>query len=296
VRRRESSNGTAGSSAGAAAAHKTGSAVLSGIKSFFSSGAPAKTQTSSAVVTQAEGLTASWPAHIQDKDPATKWKKILEWELGRQAQERRAAGGDGGAGAGAHRRAEISAAATAAATQSLAEIEASISSARSQQSASPCSTPPASGAVASFDDDAKSSTSHASHGTEKSSLVDAVDSWNIKAEKEDWMREKAIFVAMRCRMGEELMMLEDKTKQRRAELAEVESHLKAAIDQFFQRNAAALDQVRAPSKQRRLARESAAAAPLRASPPRASARRACVRACVRRVSVSCALSPPECRM
>jgi hypothetical protein len=240
VRRREGSNGTASASAGVSA-QKTGSAVLSGLKSFFSSGAPVKTQASSAVLPQAEGLTASWPAHIQEKDPATKWKKVLEWELARQAQELRAAGGDL-APAAAHRRAEISAQSAAAATQSLADIEAGVARA----SASPSSTPPASGAGASFegpDDDAKSVTSHTSHGTEKSSLVDAVDSWNIKAEKEEWMREKAVFVAVRSRMGQELMMLEDQTKQRRAELSEVESHLKAAMDQFFQRNAAALDQV-----------------------------------------------------
>lgn len=112
---------------------------------------------------------------------------------------------------------------------------------------SPSSTPPAAGAgAAGFEvgeDDAKSTTSHASNSTEKSSLVDAVDNWNIKAEKEEWTREKAAFVAMRRRMGEELMMLEEEVKQRRSELLDVETHLKAAMDQFFSRNAAALDQV-----------------------------------------------------
>jgi hypothetical protein len=134
--------------------------------------------------------------------------------------------------------AQISAQAATMATQAMTEIES--------RTLSPSTTPPAAGGAASFevgDDDARSTTSHASNNTEKSSLVDAVDIWNLKAEKEEWAREKAAFVSMRRRMGEELMMLEEEAKQRRRELLDVESHLKAAMDQFFSRNAAALDQV-----------------------------------------------------
>jgi len=133
--------------------------------------------------------------------------------------------------------------------QSLASIEWSLSKERSQ-GGSPALTPPASATSPGFDalpenDDAKSTASHtSSHVSEKSStLVDAVESWQIKAEKEEWVREKAVFLVMRRRMGEELTMLEDQANQRRTELFEVETHLKAAMDQFFQRNAAALDQV-----------------------------------------------------
>ena len=124
------------------------------------------------------------------------------------------------------------------ATQSMTEIES--------RTLSPSTTPPAAAGAASFevgDDDARSTTSHASNNTEKSSLVDAVDIWNLKAEKEEWAREKAAFVSMRRRMGEELIMLEEEVKQRRSELLDVETHLKAVMDQFFSRNAAALDQV-----------------------------------------------------
>jgi len=106
VRRRET-NGSASSQK--TSSHKTGSAVLSGIKSFFSSGAPPKTQTSNTVLAQQQGLTAAWPAHIQDKDPALRWRKILEWELARQVQERKGGAALEVTAGAAHRRAEISA-------------------------------------------------------------------------------------------------------------------------------------------------------------------------------------------
>ena len=67
VRRREAN----GAGAASVSAQKTGSAMLSGIKSFFSSAEkPGKAQNSTAKLPQADGLTAAWPSHIKEKDPA----------------------------------------------------------------------------------------------------------------------------------------------------------------------------------------------------------------------------------
>jgi hypothetical protein len=165
VKRREA-NGTLAATASSATPLKTGSGLVSGIKSFFSSGSAAnKPLHASATQPQAEALMVSWPAHIKDKDPAVRWRKILEWELARQVQERKEGAGEAAATA-AHRRADISAQASAAAVQAMAELEASV---RSQQASSgsssstPAATPPAAApATEQFfdkmfdDDDAKS--------------------------------------------------------------------------------------------------------------------------------------------
>lgn len=222
---------------------KSGSSYLSGIKNFFA-GSSAKTGPQSPASSLQSELGRAWPAHIRDADPAQRWRKILEYEVARKKGGAAAAADK--AAQQAHRHAEIAAAAGGNARHKLAEIEAGAKSA-------PNSAPPtpetadsrkpeawAEGAVApaSEEDKEKSTPS-----TPSGSLGDAVDGWSLKAEKEEWQREKASFIAIRTKMGEDLLEMEEGIRQKRQELMEVEGYLTSAMDTFFARNAHALDQV-----------------------------------------------------